>query len=370
MKINFLNGNLVVRNKKTGVHYFHENIMRELKKNSLEFNSSLFDFKNKNSEILIKEEYDWIRDCIIKCNKLPRFLTYLLPIELFFGRSDIYVCDGWMPITNSPAKKVAVVHDLMVKIFPENYSFIMKTYLSIFFKKIKKADAIVTVSQTTKNDIIKYLGYPEEKIHVIYCGVDEKYDLLKPKITNDEEKRVDLNKKYLFYIGDMRKNKNLLTAVKAFDKLYNENKEDIYFYIAGRKAYQYEEIAEFIKDKEIRDRVIFLGYVSDEFKIKLYQNALCFIFISLYEGFGIPIIEAMKCGTPVITSNCSSMKEIAGESALLVEPNSIKEIVESIKILEDEEERTKYIQLGKKCAEGFTWEKSAQKMKQVLLSFD
>ncbi len=366
MKINFLNGNLVIRKNKSGVHFFHENIMRGLIRQKVEFNLSFFNFNNKNSELLSSGSYGWIRDRIIQSKYLHRILTYILPIELFFGISDVYICDGWIPITLHKSKKIAIVHDLMSKIYPENYKLIMKTYLDVYFRQIKKASLIIAVSETTKQDIIKYINISPDKIKVIYNGVN--IDYINNIEIDESNKNVDLSKKYILYIGEMRKNKNLISAIKAFEKYCNRNTEDIYFYIGGKKAFEYENIRENIRGKFIEERIIFLGYVSEELKIQLYKNAFAFIFISLYEGFGTPILEAMACETPVITSNCSSMKEIAANSALLVSPKNIEEICSALEKLSDYNVRKTFIEEGIKCAKRYSWDNSVLQFKSILMN--
>lgn len=368
MNINFLNGNLVIRENKSGVHFFHENIMKGLIKENVEFKSSFFNFNNKKSELLSNESYRWLNGRIIQCKYLHRILTYILPIELFFGSSDIYICDGWIPITLHKSKKIAIVHDLMSKIYRENYKLIMKIYLNIYFRQIKKADIIVAVSETTKYDIIKYLNISADKIKVIYNGVD--MDYISNSIPNEVDDEINLSKKYILYIGEMRKNKNLISAIKAFEMYCDRNlSEEIYFYIGGKKAFEYENIKKYIKGKRIEKRVVFLGYVSEKLKIQLYKNAFAFIFVSLYEGFGIPILEAMACKIPVITSNCSSMKEIASNSALLVSPENIEEICSALEILSESNVRNALIEKGIRCAEKYSWHNSVLQFKNILKNY-
>ncbi|NFH70316.1 glycosyltransferase family 4 protein [Clostridium botulinum] len=365
MKINFLNGNLIIRKNKSGVHFFHENIMRGLIKNGINLKTSFFNFTNKNTLLLEEKENNWIKDNIIQNKYLPRILTYILPIEFFFGKSDIYICDGWIPITICKSKKIAIVHDLMSKIYPENYSLIMKLYLSLFFVQVKKADRIIAVSDTTKKDIIKYLNISANKIDVVYNGVNLKY--IKSIESDKSRININLNRKYILYIGEMRKNKNLISAIKAFELYCSINDDKCYFYIAGKKSYEYENIINYIKNKPIKNRIIFLGYISEKEKIKLYKNSFAFIFISLYEGFGIPILEAMACKTPVITSDCSSMKEIADGSALLVSPTNINEICKMIEKLNDERFRKNIIKLGNLCVKKYQWKDSVSKFEKILI---
>ena len=332
MKVCMLNGHLILREHKTGVHYFHEMVTNKLANmskhsNNYELKVAFFDRDGKHADYLNKHCL-WMKPLAV-ISKAPRILSYIFPIELFFGRNDLYFCDGLFPITFWHSKKVCLVHDLMVDIYPENYSFIKKAYLKYFFNHLKKADLIFAVSQTTKNDITKFYGIDPSKIVVCYNGTEKETNQISTQIPNSS--RIDYTKKYLLYIGDMRKNKNLFNTVKGFInfcKLCPKN--ELFFYIAGKKGDEFERIKSLVDDAGYGDKIQFLGYVSDEEKEFLYQNCAAVLLLSYYEGFGMPIIEGMKYYKPVITSNCSSMKEIGEGAALLADPNDSDSIADAI----------------------------------------
>ncbi len=326
-KVCFLNGHLILREHKTGVHIFHEKVTKKIleKKRKYDVNIAYFDCKNKYSKYLEKNQ--WMGPFVNVCEKAPRILSYILPIELFFGYNDVYFCDGLFPHTMKKSKKICLVHDLMVKIYPENYTLMKKLYLNLFFNKLKKADAIICVSNNTKEDIIKYYNVEQEKITVCYNGIDN----VVKNIDEPESKLIKKGDEFFLYIGDMRKNKNLLNTVKGFLEFCKRNKQsETKLYIAGKQNDEYEIIKEVIDESEYSDRIVFLGYVSEDDKNYLYSHAKCVLLISFYEGFGMPIIEAMQRYKPVITSNCSSMKEIGENAAILVDPNDIGEIADKM----------------------------------------
>lgn len=355
MVINFLVGNLILRKNKTGVHLFHESIIRKFinaQESYTDIKISTFGNKrNKEKEI----EFFSFHRFLLFSNKITRILSYFMPIEFFFGKADVYICDGLIPITLHKSCKVAVIHDLMVKIYPQNYKFLMKLYLNYYFFCAKRADYIIAVSNTTKKDIVKYLGVEERKIKVIYNGIELLN--IKEKLKSIENIRFDIRKKYLFYIGDLRKNKNLISAIKGF-ALYAKTNFDAIFYIAGNKNHEYKKLYNYVREHNLSHRVFFLGYVNDAEKFMLYKNAFAFLFVSYYEGFGVPILEAMACETPVISSNCSSMKEIAEQAAILVEPDDVEEIAKAIHKLDDFLLRKSYIKKGKILTEIYTWDHS------------
>lgn len=329
-KVCFLNGHLILRDHKTGVHVFHEIVTKKIIDSKKQYDIEIAYFSNKETKKCISYNNNkWI---VPFCKTFPsvfRIMSYFFPIEIFFGRSDVYFCDGLFPKTMTKAKRICLVHDLMVRIYPENYSFFKKLYLNLFFRKLNKADLVICVSENTKEDIMKYYSVPAERILVCYNGVDNLPENL-PKETDN--KTINLDRNYLFYIGDMRPNKNLKLTVSSFLQFCEDNEVyDLYFYIAGEKNGEYNDLCTLIeKSKYHKQQVVFLEYISEGDKYLLYHNCKAVIFTSLYEGFGMPIIEGMQHYKPIITSNCSSMKEIGEGTVILVDPKSIHEISEAI----------------------------------------
>lgn len=335
MKILFLNGSAILDKKGTGVTNYYNNLINGLSKiKTIEYDIASFNhgISINNYKPEIKNHIRFVRKGFNKYSK------YFLPIEFLFGKYDIYICDGWLPIVFSKAKTLAIVHDLMSIIYPSNYKLRTKLYLQKYFKSLKKVDKIIAVSNSTKNDLVKYYNINSDKISVVYPIVSFK----NINIRNSKTQGIDYEKKYLFYIGDMRKNKNLYRALKGY-KLYidKNNDSDLMFYIAGKKDFEYKLLYNYICKYNLKNRVIFLGYISEEQKLLLYKNAYAFLFVSLYEGFGIPIVEAMHMNTPIITSNTSSMREIGINCCLLVNPKNISKISKSIKKIGDIDIRKK-----------------------------
>ena len=362
MRINFLLGSLMFRKNRTGVHLYYYNLLKRFVSDCDKCVISAYDSKNDINEYV--DECFWGK--VKFSHKIVRILMYLIPAECFWGKSDIYVCDGISPVTLFKSKRIFVIHDLMVYMYPENYGWLKKIYLKYFFSKISKADKIIAVSQQTKSDIVNLLNVDENKISVVYNGVD--------KILLEDEKinlKVDTQRKFLFYIGDFRKNKNVLTAIKAYREYLNSTDDDMLFYLAGNaKGDEYKELLRYVQEYGLEDKVIFLGYVTDAEKVYLYKHAYAFIFVSLYEGFGVPIIESMLYETPVITSNCSSMAEIAtGESAILVDPLNVRDIADAIDSLNNQEVRKSYIASGKNIAMKYTWDNAYNDFKRIIYEF-
>ena len=230
---------------------------------------------------------------------------------------------------------------------------------------IKKAKKIITISNSSKNDIIKMYKVNPDKVTVIYPGI--RVDLnLKVKDLSMEElnNKFGIKEKYILFVGTLQPRKNIVKLIEAFSKL---KEKDLNLVIVGKKGWQFEDILNAPKKYEVEDRVKFLDSVSDEDLPSLYKNALCFCLPSLYEGFGLPILEAMQYGCPVATSNVSSLPEAGGEAAVYFDPENVEDIAKALQsLVNDEELRNSLIKKGYEQVKKFSWEKTAKETLRVL----
>lgn len=290
----------------------------------------------------------------------------------FFGKRPIELVHGYRPICFVahpayyhifPCKQIVWIHDMMTMRYPEYYTKENLKNHAMLFRSAKKAQAVFVVSHTTKEDVVRYLHIPPDRIRVIYNGIDNRF--FEGKV-DDVQSNIDFSKKYYIYIGSMRKNKNLINAIKGFEIYLTESKQDVYFYIAGGKSYDYSILKGYVDSRSsLKDKVLFLGYVSEEEKVLLYRQAKGLLFVSEYEGFGIPIIEAFASRIPVVTSNCSSMKEIGEGHAVLVDPFSPKGIAEGLQMAENCKKDV--IEKNYQYAKQFTWRRVAEKYYKAIL---
>lgn len=255
-------------------------------------------------------------------------------------------------LAKSNVKKVVTIHDLIFLEIPSMYPLVdRKIYLKKFSHACNIADVIVATSENTKNDIIKHFGVDENKVKVVYQSCNKNFQR-KASLSqiNDVRKKYKLPDKYVLNVGTIEQRKNLLNLVKAiyyFDL-------DIKLVVVGRKTPYYKEVKSYIDSHNLNDKVIFLSNVSNEDLPIIYQNSLAFIYPSLYEGFGIPIIEAFNSGVPVITSDKGSPAEIAGEAAILVDALNSKSIGVALKsVIDSSELRDNLIHSGKERAKLF-----------------
>ena len=297
-----------------------------------------------------------------------------LPLNLFLSKDkpDIFFSPGHYAPRFSPIPTVISIMDLAFFHFPEYFTKKDLAQLRSWTSySVKKAKAIITISTSSKDDIIKLYGTLSDRVHVVYLGIKNTVTL-KPHIYPMQElqTKYGINKDFVLFVGTLQPRKNISRLVEAFSLLAKNEKNQnssIQLVIVGKKGWQYEEILESPKKFGVEDRVKFLDFVPDEELTMLYQNARCFVWPSLYEGFGLPILEAMKLGCPVITSNVSSMPEAGGDAALYVDPKDVQDIAKKLeKVLSDSKLRSEMVEKGKKQVQKFSWEKTARQTLAIL----
>lgn len=264
-----------------------------------------------------------------------------------------------------------VVHDLTLSLFPGQKMtrwYHRLAYHLTIRNATKKAKKIIAVSKNTKKDIENFLKIPAEKIEVVYNGISTKFTLL-PDTSRFKKtlKKYKIKIPFLLYTGVWRNHKNLPRLIQAF-KILKDRLKNIQLVITGKPDPHYPEVKNTVKEFDLENSVIFPGLVEDKELVHLYNAALFFIFPSLYEGFGLPPLESMKCGTPVIASNVSSIPEICGEkNAIYFDPENINDIAEKIYMLyKDADLQAKLIEAGLEHAAKFSWEKMAKKTFEII----
>lgn len=294
----------------------------------------------------------------------PTILDFLwnklhtLSIESFTGPVDVFHTSDW---TEPPARapKVTTIHDVVVYRYPE---FLNRRIIQTQKNKLewvkKETAVVITDSNSTKEDVKQYLGIPEEKIRVVYLGVNKDYYPQKIDSVIKVRKKYGIDKAYVLSVGTREPRKNLPRVISAFQKLGSKNMQLV---LVGNIGWG--------EDLKLDQNIRILSNLPLQDLAALYTDAACFVYPSLYEGFGLPILEAMACGAKVLTSKRGSLSEIAGP-ALMVDPESEKEIAEGIEFL-TQMTSTKAKQLSQKGvrhAREFTWEKTAKKTLEVYKS--
>lgn len=298
-------------------------------------------------------------------SKVQRILhnNFKLPIELFVGKIDVFHNPNYFLPPTRGAKEVVTIHDLTFKRFPETQTGKDARYFNKWVPEaLKMANEIITDSQNTKRDIIELLGVPENKINVVYGAVDQRFlPINNIQILQEVKIKYNLPEKFLLYVGMLEPRKNIPSLLRAFAVL---KKQHFYHKLVavGGKGWLYDEIFEIASQLNLTEDVIFAGYVPDEDLPAFYNLADLFVFPSLYEGFGLPPLEAMACGTPVVCSNASSLPEVVGDAAIMVDPYDMEGLAEAMhKALADVTLQQKMRAKGLKRAKLFSWEEAAKK---------
>ena len=300
----------------------------------------------------------------------PRLWTHLrLSWEMARRPPDVlFVPAHVLPLVHPRA--VVTIHDLGYLYFPEAHPWRQRLYLDLSTRWNARAAAhLLADSEATKADLVARYGTPPEKITVAYPGVDETLGPVHDPATVEAVKaRYGITGDYFLYLGTLQPRKNLIRLVEAFAKFEIRNlKSEIHLVLAGKRGWLYEDLFAEVRRLGLEGRVLFPGYIPDEDKAALLSGALAFIFPSLYEGFGLPVLEAQACGCPVITSTTSSLPEVAGDAALLVDPSDTTAIAACLQhIATSPALREILIERGFANARRFSWSTCAQSVLGVI----
>ncbi len=295
-----------------------------------------------------------------------------IPLALKKYKADVFFSpDGYCSLLTN-TKTVMITHDIAHLHFPEQIPFLVKKYYTSFVPKfLNRADHIISVSHFTKKDIIQQYGIHSNKISVVENGCREGFFPLQ------EQEQIKIRKKYaggnpyFFYIGAVHPRKNLHRLILAFDQFKKKNQSSIQLLLGGRFAWQTDSVKDAYEMAEYQHDIQFLGYIPEEDLPKVMASAYAFVYPSLFEGFGLPVLEAMHCDIPVITSTSSSLPEVAGDAGLLVNPTSVDEIALALeKIYVNSSLREKLIKKGRVQRTQFNWDQSAKKVYQILRNFE
>lgn len=256
---------------------------------------------------------------------------------------------------------IATVHDLIPYVMPETCG---KSYLDKFLEEmpyiLEKCDKIITVSNYSKQDIIKYFGLPEDKICVTYLAADSRFKLMdREKAWGFLKNKYSYSNDFILYLGGFSPRKNVEGLLEAYSRLYRELPGYYDLVLLGASRDNHYELRKKVEDMGLQDRVVFAGYVPYEHLPYFYNCATLFVYPSLYEGFGLPPLEAMTCGTPTITTNVTSIPEVVGDGALLTDPYDISELSDKIyKTISDSGFRQELSARALRRAYGFSWKKT------------
>ncbi|MEX2028065.1 MAG: glycosyltransferase family 1 protein [Candidatus Curtissbacteria bacterium] len=281
---------------------------------------------------------------------------HVFPIEKLIGDVDIFHSSDWLepPISNPHTKKITTVHDMIVYLFPtSSHPKILKTQKKRLERVKKEADAIIADSETTKEDLVKFLEIPQEKVSVIYLAASPDFKPQDDDKVNEVLAKYKIKKPYILSVATQEPRKNIQKLLDVFSQIH-QRRPEFNLVLTGKYGWG--------PGFHAPENVNWTGYVSKEDLVSLFSGCRVFVYPSLYEGFGLPILEAMACAAPVVTSNNSSMAEIARDAAILVDPRSEPQLTRAIEMVLDlnMENYQKMVRASLDRARRYTWQKTAR----------
>lgn len=292
------------------------------------------------------------------------YFHWVLPLYLSFKKVDLFISpDGIMPLKLS-APVLNVIHDINFEHRPKDLPFWHRWFYTRYYKKYAHAcTRLATVSEYSKQDMVKTYGIEPSKIDVVYNGANEKYAPLDEEAQHKVRHRYANGRPYFVYVGSINPRKNIANLLRAFDAFKKETASDLKLVLVGNKMQDNSEVNTVYMEMIQKQDVLFLGRVSTSDLKDILASAYALTYVPFFEGFGIPILEAMYCEIPVITSNTTSMPEVAGQATLLVDPHSVKAIKEAmVEIYTNQEHRKELIKKGKLQRKKFSWDLTADKL--------
>lgn len=349
---------------KAGIGRYVSNLVNDLAK--IDDENKYFIFANEDNlswfKNITNENFKIIKLGNYSKNKLLRILweQIILPMRCMFKRIDLLHSPSFTLPLIKTCKQAVTIHDMTFFNYAEHHTILKRIYFPLMIKyAARQADIIFADSENTRQDIIRILKTKSDKIKTVHLGVE---DIFFEKRTKEEIKQIlnkyNLDKKYILFVGTIEPRKNIPALIRAFARIQRKN---IDLVICGKLGWMYDSIFSTMQTEKISNRVKLIGFVPDEDLPSIYAGAEVFVYPSFYEGFGIPIVEAMASGCPVITSNISSTKEIAGDAALLFNPNDDEELTDAIENLLNNKNLNKQFRLfGRLRAQIFKTKRTAE----------
>jgi glycosyltransferase involved in cell wall biosynthesis len=293
----------------------------------------------------------------------------MVPLDLRRQKAALFHAPHYVLPPLTPCRAIVTIHDCIHLRFPQylpnrfGYAYARGS----LWAATRRANRILTVSEASKRDLLHYFRVPESKIDVIYNAIDERFDQAPSEDEiNRVRERYQLTDRFVLYAGNIKPHKNLERLIEAFQIFRRGGFEDVRLLVIGDQVSHYATLRRAVHRHQLHKHVRFFGFVPDETLAVLYRLASVFVFPSLYEGFGLPPLEAMASGTPVITSNVSSLPEVVGDAAVLIDPYDVEAIADAMaRVLGDDALRARLSAQGVARARHFSWERSVRRVREI-----
>lgn len=369
---------MLANKRKSGIEEYTENLLLHMLPIDTNIKFRLF-YSSFRDNI---GDYSWLN--------LPNvdLVDYKIPNNLLFGSARVFsrpfideLMDGadvflsphfFLAPLSKRCKRVTTIHDLSFASFPEYFSARQNIWHRIEMspsKQFKLSDKIIAVSKSTKDDLASKYDIDLEKIRVVHSGISN--NIVRP--TDEDLEKFGLAKglpeRFILSLGKLEPRKNVVALIRAFNLLkLQADFEDLYLVIAGTRGWLFQSIFREVAASPYRNQIILTGHVPNDDRSFYYSLASVFVYPSLFEGFGFPPLEAMRCGTPVVVSNNSSLPEVIGDAGIMVDPRSVDEIASGIRqILANHELRAELIERGIRRSTQFTWQKAAEATLDIII---
>lgn len=357
----------VIQSTKSGVDWYTHHVIKEMME-LLAPDEQLFLFTNRETGFE-KEALSSPGTTVV----MSRFRfqepwrQFILPLLLQRHRIDVCFFTNFVLSIAATCPMVLTIHDLSFKLFPRTHSLRNVIWArSLVPISTRRAQRVIADSYNTKIDLLRVMNVAEEKVDVVHLGASE---LFSPEPHADDAEtisRYGITEPYILYVGTLEPRKNLTMLIRCFDKIARE-RPDVHLVLAGRRGWMAQAIFDELEKRDLLGRIQITGYVRDEDLPAIYRSASVFIYPSLYEGFGLPPLEAMSSGVPVIVSRNSSLPEVVGEAGLYVNPLDAEEMAEAIgRVLDDKELANSLREKGFERARQFSWHKTAVKTLEII----
>ncbi|NLE76889.1 MAG: glycosyltransferase family 4 protein [Chloroflexi bacterium] len=292
---------------------------------------------------------------------------WTLPLEIQGLHLDVLHSPDFIPPFRCNCKSVITVHDLAFLLYPHFLTKESARYYGQIDQAVRRADHIIAVSEATRRDIMERLGASANKITVIHEAADPMFRPLDRQAALERiRERHPVGEEFILFVSTIEPRKNVPTLLRAYRQFRDDYKQDVKLVFAGSRGWLFDDVFALVEQLGLAPHCVFLGRVDSEDLVHLYNAARVLVQPSYYEGFGLPPLEAMACGTPVIVSNVSALPEVVGDAGILVNPNSVDELAVALwRMLNDEPLRQQFVVKGLARAKSFSWEKAAEKTLEV-----
>ena len=352
-----ING-LQIGDTNTGVQYYAKNLFSTLR--NIQDDSCVVNLLKK-SDLGLESSF---------LNRVRRVLheNFLFQTYLNKNSFDLYHSPNYVLPFYIKTPSILTIHDLITLDYPEFCQMESVLYFKLLLSSsVKKAVKVIAVSNKVKEDILRHFNVPEEKIEVVYLGIDNNFQKVADKLILEQvREKYQLPRDYILFVGNIEPKKNLERLIEAFVLVRKRSCLKHKLVITGKKGWKYKSVFKAISRLDIGHEILLTGYVPEQDLPAIYSMSSLFVFPSLYEGFGIPPLEAMACEVPVIVSDKGALPEVTGGNCFQADSYNIKDIAEKMEVLLTDERLIKnHVTKGKKWVKQFTWERTAEKTKRI-----